>query len=60
MPDGPPEEIPVDPDLLVLDEDEVRALIGEEHEPEPVESYVPPYVPDPPPEIPAADSGQRP
>jgi hypothetical protein len=41
----------VDPDLLVLDEGEAAKLLrAEELEPEPVDSYVPPYVPDPPPE----------
>jgi len=43
-----------DPDLLVLDEGEMAALGDppgvEDLDPEPVDSYVPPYVPDPPPE----------
>jgi len=43
-----------DPDLLVLDEGDMAALGEppgiEDLEPEPVDSYVPPYVPDPPPE----------
>ncbi len=43
-----------DPDLLVLDEGEMAALGAppgvDDLDPEPVDSYVPPYVPDPPPE----------
>jgi small nuclear ribonucleoprotein (snRNP)-like protein len=47
---------PVDPDLLVLEEGlEDMAAVDSEFPPEPVESYVPPYIPDPPPEARAKD-----
>jgi hypothetical protein len=53
-------ETPVEPDLLVLDEGMGSASTAETDFPaEPVESYVPPYVPDPPPEAPAEDRVRR-